>query len=145
MTKLMCCSDSNSLSEAWSIIVLHEEIKLHILKPGIMSAPKLLDNRKALHPAGDNIDQLISRILFMRDDFEAKVVPIRKDADRKKWLMPEEPQGYIKCKKYDPLWKGGFTKISIDIHLFWPRAFSKNPMPGRVSGTLITNAFPLLE
>ncbi|HLX90929.1 MAG TPA: hypothetical protein VKR32_04570 [Puia sp.] len=68
-----------------------------------MSAPKLLDNRKALHPAGDNIDQLISRILFMRDDFEAKVVPIRKDADRKKWLMPEEPQGYIKCKKYDPL------------------------------------------
>ncbi|HLY71734.1 MAG TPA: hypothetical protein VKR53_18500 [Puia sp.] len=68
-----------------------------------MNATKPLEFTKENKSAIDNIDKLINKV-FADNNYSFKKNKARQiNPDYKKWIMPEEPQRFLKCKKYDPL------------------------------------------
>ena len=65
-----------------------------------MSTIKLLEYKKEKK---STIDELINQIISGDDHSIKTVAKAPTKTGQKKWIMPEEPIGFIKCKKYDPL------------------------------------------
>jgi hypothetical protein len=68
-----------------------------------MYTTKLIEHKKTNKHSTDEIDHLINKI-FSGNNYSSKNIDDHKiKVDHKKWMMPEEPQGFIKCKNHDPL------------------------------------------
>jgi hypothetical protein len=60
-----------------------------------MDAIKLMDHKKINKPGADKIDHLINKI-FSADNHSFKNIEDHKiKTGQKKWIIPEEPQGFI--------------------------------------------------
>lgn len=68
-----------------------------------MDTLKLIEYKKTNKPPADVIDQLINKIIFTDNHSSQNITEDKIKTEKRKWIMPEEPQGFIKCKKYDPL------------------------------------------
>jgi hypothetical protein len=68
-----------------------------------MSTQKLIDDKKTNKPHVDKIDELINKIFSTVNDSSQNIVDSKIKTDNRNWVMPEEPRGFIKCKKHDPL------------------------------------------
>ena len=68
-----------------------------------MDTLKLIEYKKTNKSSADTIDQLINKIIFTDDHSSQNIMDDKIKPVYKKCIMPEEPYGYIKCKKHDPL------------------------------------------
>ncbi|HTQ65854.1 MAG TPA: hypothetical protein VMI12_13730 [Puia sp.] len=67
-----------------------------------MQILKQIEYKKIKEIEGKKIDLLINDIIYKKKWEEKKNKATQKD-DFKNWIMPEEPKGYIRAKKHDPL------------------------------------------
>ncbi|HEY4876337.1 MAG TPA: hypothetical protein VIH86_12235 [Puia sp.] len=68
-----------------------------------MSVQKLINYKKTNKAPVYKIDELINKIFSAVNDSSQNIVDSKIKTENKKWVMPEEPRGFIKCKKHDPL------------------------------------------
>jgi hypothetical protein len=68
-----------------------------------VTTTKLIEYKRANKSSADTIDDLINKILSTGDYSCKEIADDKKNKDYKKWIMPEEPKGFMKCKKHDPL------------------------------------------
>jgi hypothetical protein len=68
-----------------------------------MHATETIEHKKINNPGNDKIDRLINKIISTDNYSSEDIKDHKTKSDQKKWIMPEEPQGFIKCKKHDPL------------------------------------------
>ncbi len=68
-----------------------------------INTSKLIEYKNANRLSTGNIDDLINKIFSAGDYSRKETADDKIKKDYKKWMMPEEPKGFIKCKKHDPL------------------------------------------
>jgi hypothetical protein len=67
-----------------------------------MVIPKMIIYKQPLMIEYKKIDRLLQEIIYGNDKHERKKETPAKN-EFKKWVMPEEPKGFLKYKEHDPL------------------------------------------